>query len=50
MTDKQLLDIIDKKPLIRQDFIDRLGRMCPLVRENMCVIIWIINKNYGSKY
>ncbi|KAM0679541.1 hypothetical protein COBT_004179 [Conglomerata obtusa] len=44
MTDKQLLDIIYTKPLNRQDFIDSLGRMFPLIREHMCDIILIIKK------
>ncbi|KAM0685151.1 hypothetical protein COBT_003639, partial [Conglomerata obtusa] len=34
MTDKQLLDLIYKKPLHRGDFIDSLGRMCPVIREH----------------
>ncbi|KAM0684913.1 hypothetical protein COBT_003878, partial [Conglomerata obtusa] len=45
MTDKYLLDLICKKNLNRVDFIDNLGRMCPLIREHMCDIILNIKKS-----
>ncbi|KAM0685802.1 hypothetical protein COBT_002983 [Conglomerata obtusa] len=37
MTDKQSLNLIYRKPLNREDFIDCLGRMSAAV-ENTCMI------------